>query len=214
MNLKTDVSIISRNGFKVLAPFGVLTFLLLLSVGLTLLSFLLLTFFFFLVFIHRNPERISPFSDKSSILAPIDGRVKKINSIEKSPIDGKPGFEVVVESGYLDVAILRAPVDAHMNIDILRRGSMLNSKSALSELNETATIRFSTKHGDIVVKHTLGSWARPLVFSVEGEILQNQRYGFMLNGISSIYLPSNSRVGIKEGMTLRAGESLIGYFSE
>ena len=64
------------------------------------------------------------------------------------------------------------------------------------------------------MRHLLGSWSRPLSFISQGEVLQAHRYGFMLNGLSSIYLPSNSRVGIKEGMTLKAGESLIGYFSE
>jgi hypothetical protein len=52
-----------------------------------------------------------------------------------------------------------------------------------------------------------------LAFGIEGEISQNERYGYMLNGVSSIYLPSNSRVAIKEGMKLRAGESIIGFFS-
>jgi hypothetical protein len=67
--------------------------------------------------------------------------------------------------------------------------------------------------GDVLVRHLLASWARPLRFGVEGDVTQNQRYGFMVRGTTSVYLPSNSRVAIKEGMFLSAGESVIGFFS-
>lgn len=195
-------------------PLGVLSLSLLLIVGLTFSTFVVLVLFVFLLFVHRNPERISNYVQEGAILSPVDGKVKGISSIENSPIDGKPGFELLIESGYADVAILRAPISSVMGIDRLRRGSMLNLNSSLKELNETADIRFSSKRGCVLVRHLLGSWTRPLRFGSEGDVMQAQRYGFMLNGISTIYLPSNTRVAVKEGMPLRAGESVIGFFSE
>ena len=214
MNTRTDTFIISRHGWKIIAPLATLTLLLLLSMGLELLTFILLVVLACVLYRHRNPERISNFAQEGSILCPLDGKVKEIISIDNSPIDGKPGFEIVVESGLKDIAILRAPTDAKMSIEKLQRGAMLNSKSSVYALNENALIRFASAAGDIMLKHTLGSWTRPLAFGIEGDISQNQRYGYMLNGVSSIYLPSNSRVAIKEGMSLRAGESIIGFFSE
>ncbi len=214
MNIRTDTFIISRNGWDIIAPLGVLTLLLLLSIGLEFSTFCLLLLLAFIIYIHRNPERISTFGQNGSILACIDSRVKEIISIDKSPIDGKPGFEIVLESGYTDVAVLRAPVNAIMHVEKLQRGAMLSSKSHLSELNETADVRFSSPVGDILIRHSLDSWTRPLRFSIEGEINQNQRYGYMLSGRTSVFLPSNSRVAVKEGMTLKAGESVIGFFSE
>ena len=190
-----------------------LTLLLLLSMGLALLTFILLLILGCVIYRHRNPERISHFTQEGSILCPLDGKVKEIISIENSPIDGKPGFEIVVEQGLRDIAILRAPINAKMSIEKLQRGAMLNAKSSEYALNENALIRFASSTGDIMMKHTLGSWTRPLAFGIEGEINQNQRYGYMLNGVSSIYLPANSRVAVKEGMHLRAGESIIGFFS-
>lgn len=195
-------------------PLGVLSLSLLLIVGFTFSTFLVLVLFTFLLFVHRNPERISSYAQDGAILSPIDGKLKRISSIENSPIDGKPGFELLIESGYADVAILRAPISSVMGIDKLRRGSMLNLSSSLKELNETADVRFSSKRGSVLVRHLLGSWTRPLRFGSEGDVMQAQRYGFMLNGVTTIYLPSNSRVAIKEGMPLRAGESVIGFFSE
>ena len=214
MNIRTDTFIISRNGWDLIGPLGVLTLLLLLSVGLELSTFILLLLLVFVLYVHRNPERVSSFGQDGSILACIDGHVKEIISIEKSPIDGKPGFEIVLESGYTDVAVLRAPVNSIMSVERLRHGAMLSPKSSVSQLNETADIRFSSSVGDVLIRHTLDSWTRPLRFAIEGEITQNQRYGYMLSGKTSVFLPSNSRVAVKEGMTLKAGESVIGFFSE
>jgi len=163
---------------------------------------------------HRNPERVSNYTQEGSILSPIDGNVKEIISMDKSPINGKPGFEIIVESAYTDTAVLRAPISSKVYVERLQRGAMLPLNASCANLNERADLRFSSSVGDIMVRHMLGSWARPLSFIAEGDILQSQRYGFMLNGTSSIYLPSNSRVAIKEGMALTAGESVIGFFSE
>jgi hypothetical protein len=154
------------------------------------------------------------FGQEGSILSPVDGRVKDIISTENSPIDGKPGFQVIIESAYIDTAVLRSPVSSKMRIDRLQRGAMLRLNSSFENLNETADVRFVTSVGDVLVRHVLGTWTRPLRFGSEGEILQAQRYGFMLNGETSVFLPSNSRVAIKEGMSLKAGESVIGFFSE
>ncbi len=214
MTSRSDTFVISRQGWDILVPFGIFTLLLLLSIGFQLFTFILLLVFVFLLYIHRNPERVSNYAQEGSILSAVDGRVREIISMDKSPIDGKPGYEIIVESGYIDTAVLRAPIDGHMSIDHLQRGAMLRLNSAHENLNEYADIRFSSNRGDVLMRHTLGSWARPLRFNVEGELLQNQRYGFMLNGKTSIYLPTNSRVAIKEGMTLRAGESVVGFFSE
>jgi len=211
---RLDTMIISRYGWDILVPFAIFLVFVLLFIGLELFSLLLSLVFVLLVYMHRNPERISNYTQEGSILSPIDGKVKAIISMQKSPIDGKPGFELVIESAYLDTAVLRSPIDAKMSVEILRRGAMLGLNSGHEGLNESADIRFSSKVGDILVRHLLGSWTRPLKFGVEGRVLQAQRYGFMLNGQSSVYLPSNSRVAIKEGMSLKAGESVIGFFSE
>ena len=190
MNPRSDTLIISRYGWDILVPFGVLTFLLLLFVGLGPFTFILLIAFSFLLYLYRNPERISNYAQEGSILSPVDGHVKDIISTEKSPIDGKPGFEVIIESAYSDTAVLRAPVSADMSIEKIQHGAMLRLNSPCKNLNETADIRFSSKVGDILVRHLLGSWTRPLRFTVEGEVLQNQRYGFMPVSYTHLTLPT------------------------
>jgi len=211
---RSDTLIISRYGWDILVPFGVLTLFLLLFTGFTLVTFILLLLFFFTLYLYRNPERISNYAEDGSILSPIDGKVKAIISTDNSPIDGKPGFEIIIESAYTDVAVLRAPMNSKVHVDKLQHGAMLRLHSEAENLNETADVRFTSSMGELLVRHTLGAWSRPLSFIVAGSVLQSQRYGFMLNGLSSVHLPSNSRVAIKEGMSLHAGESVIGFFSE
>lgn len=214
MSPRSDTLIISRYGWDILIPFAVFLLFSLLFIGLNISTFLLLSLFVFLSYMHRNPERISNYAQEGSILSPVDGKVKDIISAQNSPIDGKPGFQIVIESAYIDTAVLRSPVSSKVSIDKLQRGAMLNLNSECENLNETADIRFTTSIGDIIVRHVLGSWTRPLRFGTDGDILQAQRYGFMLNGETSVFLPSNSRVAVKEGMSLKAGESVMGFFSE
>ena len=44
-------------------------------------------------------------------------------------------------------------------------------------------------------------------------LLQGSRYGVMISGVTTIYLPQNFRLNINIGSELKASESLIGYFS-
>lgn len=214
MNSRTDTFIISSYGSKIVLSMATLAVLLVLFTGFEFLSFIALAFLACGLYTFRNPERVSNFAQHGAIISLLDGKVKEIKSIENSPIDGKHGFEIVVESGFSDVCILRAPISSKLSVETLHRGAMLNINSNKSFLNETADIRFESKEGTILSRHTLGSFGFPLKFGIDGDILQNQRYGFFHNGKSSIFLPSNSRVAIKEGMKIRAGESIIGFFSE
>jgi len=211
---RSDTKIISRYGWDILVPYALFLLFASLFVDLNIFTFILFALFFFLLYVHRNPERISNYTQEGSIICPVDGRVKDIISTQSSPVDGKPGFQVIIESAYIDTAVLRSPIKSKLSIDKLQRGAMLRLHTSHDNLNENADIRFSSSTGDVVVRHTLGSWSRPLGFISEGEVLQAHRYGFMLNGETSVFLPSNSRVAIKEGMSLSAGESVIGFFSE
>jgi phosphatidylserine decarboxylase len=42
---------------------------------------------------------------------------------------------------------------------------------------------------------------------------QTSRYGMMINGVTTLYFPSNFRVNVNVGNELKASESLMGYFS-
>jgi len=43
--------------------------------------------------------------------------------------------------------------------------------------------------------------------------LQGGRYGVMLNGVTTLYLPLNFRLNVNVGNQVKASETLVGYFS-
>jgi phosphatidylserine decarboxylase len=45
-------------------------------------------------------------------------------------------------------------------------------------------------------------------------LMQGARYGLMVNGITTIYLPHNFRLNVGIGSELVASETLIGYFMD
>jgi len=56
--------------------------------------------------------------------------------------------------------------------------------------------------------------AKSYIDLIEGqELMQTARYGLMINGFTSLYLPANFRLNLNVGQELRASETLVGYFS-
>jgi len=52
-----------------------------------------------------------------------------------------------------------------------------------------------------------------LNLSPNQNIVQGSRYGVMLSGITTIYLPQNFRINVNIGQEVNASQSLVGYFS-
>ena len=73
---------------------------------------------------------------------------------------------------------------------------------------------YAQKHNKIKVKHIIARSFAPLLMTVfqAQSIRQSARYGFMLHGISEIYIPKNFRLSINNGSKLTASESLLGFF--
>jgi hypothetical protein len=84
-------------------------------------------------------------------------------------------------------------------------------------LNERALVCFNDTTGaSCIVEHMLDQSIDAIsLHSRKGQKLpQGGRYGLMVRGTHTIYLPTQSRVAVKVGEEVRAGESLIGYFSK
>ena len=181
--------------------------------------FQLLSFALFIgaVYLYRNPERDVPYYQPNSIVAIADGTVTSIETVEAAENDNVPCYKVVIDSGYNDVALLRAPFESHIEHIDIRRGSRLSaSKPLAAKLNEKAVIRFVDDAGNgVTAEHLLVQSvdAISLRAHIEQRLKQGGRYGLLLKGEHTLYLPARSRVAVKVGDNVRAGESLIGYFS-
>ncbi|MDK9693582.1 MAG: phosphatidylserine decarboxylase [Sulfurimonas sp.] len=186
----------------------------------TLFNFDFLEFFSFLailffLFVFRNPEREHLLYQEESVVAPVDGTV---SSIEEILEDGYLGYRVVVEGSHLNVGLLRAPFNATIEDVTSKKGARLSGLSPLSEaLNEQAELIFSDKKSlnKLKIIHTLKQSFAPInIDAIANQtMMQGARYGFMVNGTTTLCLPKNFRLNVSIGSELIASETLIGYFT-
>jgi phosphatidylserine decarboxylase len=211
--MKNNLLPIAKEGFKYIfyALFISIIFSILDLDFLKFLSFLSLIFF---IFIYRNPERESIFYQEDSVVSPSDGRVIAINELKNN---SEYTYEITIDNTYLDVSLLRVPFTSIVSFFKNEKGARVSSKSSLfSKINENSEIIFQdTKKNKLKIIHILKQSVTPLDINIMNnkELLQGSRYGIMLNGITSIYLPQNFRVNLSVGAEVKASKTLVGYFT-
>ena len=177
---------------------------------LQFLSFLALLFF---AFVFRNPEREHMLYQENSVVSPVDGKVVSIEEIDSDDY----AYRVDIETTFLDVSLLRAPMNSSLHDIKIQRGARLSPTSAISkEINENAQLVFKDTRSSNTLKvvHTLKQSFKgiDIEMSKNQNMLQGSRYGLMINGLTSIYLPQNFRLNVSSKSELRASETLLGYF--
>lgn len=188
----------------------------------TLLGFTFLEFFAFLailffIFVFRNPERETLLYQQGSVVSPVDGTVLSIEEID-SKESGDFAYKVEIDSNYLNVSLLRSPFAAIAQSVSLQRGARLSHSASLSSsLNENAVLLFQDRDSknSIKIVHRLKESFKSIELDVVNlaQLQQGARYGFMFNGVTTLYLPCNFRLNVSVGSEVRASESLIGYFT-
>ncbi|MDA3946712.1 MAG: phosphatidylserine decarboxylase [Helicobacteraceae bacterium] len=178
---------------------------------LAFLSFLLVLV---TLWIYRNPERTVPYLEKNSIVSIADGTIKSIETLEVDK--GIDRYKIVIKTGFLDTAILRVPFACEVQSTELVHGARLSSYTPLAnKLNEQSHIVFGQDDKEISVTHTmhLASVGIKNRLKTKAPVVQGMRYGLMVKGETTVVLPANSRIAVKVGDTVRAGETLLGFFS-
>lgn len=208
-----DTFIIARDGFKCIAASAALV-LFFMVIDADLFAFLSTLLFLLTIWAFRNPERTIPYRQQDSIVSVADGVVKSIETLEDEK--GENSYRIVIRSGILDASVLRVPFSCDVSEVRSVFGARLGPLAPLSErLNEQSRIVFGSDDKQVVVSHKL------LLTSVgianhlieKSSVVQGMRYGLMVNGETTMTLPSNSRVAVKVGDNVHAGETLVGFFS-
>jgi len=209
---KNNLLPISKEGL-VYVGYSVLLFLIFSIFDLEvfeLLSFLAIIGF---IFIFRNPERVTPFFHEKSVVSPVDGTVVSIEELT----DSTYAYKVEVDSNYFDVSVLRVPFTSKLKSMVLNKGARLSKDNQLSKkINESADIIFKDANdNNIKVIHIVKqSIVGIKIDAIKSQkFMQGSRYGVMLNGITTIYLPQNIRLNIAVGDDVSGCETLLGYFS-
>ena len=210
--MKSNLLPIASAGFKYVASaFLVFIIFSIFDVEFfALISFILMIAF---AFIFRNPEREVPSFENNSLVSPVDGNVISIEDIQ----DSEYAYKLEIDSTYLDVGILRVPFDSAIQSVVKMNGARLANTTTLSEdINENAEIIFVDENSNSVkVVHKLKRSFDDITIDVKNtkNLKQASRYGVMINGTTTIYLPKNFRLNVTLGSELEGSQTLIGYFS-
>jgi len=210
--MKNNLFIINKGGYKYIGYALLATFIFII-LDLELFSFITFGLGLFFIYVFRNPERESFFLDEKAVVSPIDGVVKAIDELKNKEYS----YKVTIEASYLNVGVLRVPLNGKIEDIKVSRGARTSKHSKLfHDLNETAELIFIDGYNNkIKVVHRLKQSFAPLNIEVsKNDVLQkNSRYGYGVNMISELYLPKNFRFDIRLNSEIRASQSLIGYFT-
>lgn len=210
--MKNNLFIIAREGWSYVA-YSALLLLLLLFLDCDILSFIAFLAMAFFLFIFRNPERELLNFEENSIVSPVDGRV---NSIEELS-DSEYAYKIEIESSYLDVSLLRTPINATLESICFKNGTRVASTSRLfKSTNENVQLLLVDNNANrIKIEHILAQSVAPLSVDVikSQHLSKSSRYGLMLCGVTYIYLPHNVRINVNIANEVKASQTLIANFS-
>ena len=206
----TTTELIAREGWKYVGLFFIL-FLLSCLVGF--LEWVFLFLFFGTLYMYRNFERIPAEDDKMALLAPADGSVVDISKVIFQ--DGREFLKLEIRKNIWDMSILRSPILANISSTKRIHGLFLNIENPLSKkLNERAILRLKSELKPMFMVVTAGIFSRNIeIFKSVGPLKFAQRFGVLLDGSVELLLPIDTRIKVSLGDSVKAGESVLGYFA-
>ena len=210
--MRNNLLPIAKEGMKyIFCSFGF--FILFGFLDFEFLQFFTFLSFVFFIYVFRNPEREIPSFQDASVVAPADGIISSIEELK----DEEYAYKVVIDSSFFNVALLRTPIVAKVEeVEILRGANLSKYHPLHVEINENATVIFKDiKENTLKVTHRLKQGFKPLDINIikSQNLNQGSRYGVMINGITTLYLPKNFRLNVSKGAEVNASQTLIGYFT-
>jgi len=161
----------------------------------------------------RDPERRCP-ADSSLLLAPADGHITEIETIEETSFIGGPALRIGIFLSIFDAHINRAPCNVRIEKITYKKGKYLNAMNPqsgrLNESNELDLIRTDSPKDKLIVRQISGAIARRIVCSAaEGqELAGGERFGMIKFGSrTELYVPAseNAKCLVQIGDKVKAG---------
>ena len=165
----------------------------------------------FTVFFFRDPDR-SPPMDRSLVVAPADGKVLRVESVDE-PFVGGEGVRVAIFLSVFDVHVNRSPVTGTVLFQTYRQGRMLPAfRDHASRLNERNTLGIEGQGIRVLVHQITGAIARRIVCWVGpgDRLLQGRRFGLIKFGsCTELVLPASVEILVGPGDRVRGGETPV-----
>jgi phosphatidylserine decarboxylase len=183
-------------------------FLIVSGVELVLLALLAWSLSFF-----RDPRREVPGDDKL-LLAPADGTIRDIETVEEKDFIGGPALRIGIFLSVFNVHINRSPCDAKVEKTTYRRGKFRNAMSPLAgkenESNDVAMVRTRRPNDRLLVRQISGAIARRIVCAarVGQRLAAGEQFGMIKFGSrTELYVPASEYIEclVQIGDKVRAG---------
>lgn len=168
----------------------------------------------------RDPRRVCP-SDESLLLAPADGRITDIETIEEESFVGGRALRIGIFMSIFNAHINRAPCDVRVENITYKKGKYKNAANPqagrVNESNNLILVRTGNPKDRLVVRQISGSIARRIVCktSQEQELTSGEKFGMIKFGSrTELYVPLNTDIKnnvwepkclVKIGDKVRAG---------
>ena len=154
--------------------------------------------FVFMVFFHRDPDRI-PLGD--GMLSPADGKVVLAAS-----------DRVAVFMAPSNVHVNRAPLDGYVRHIEYRKGTHLPAFLSRACSNQQNRMHLETDDGEMELRQITGTLVRKIVCYVEpgDRVARGERIGMIRFGSRvEVSIPEGYRLKVDRGDKVRAGETVI-----
>ena len=161
----------------------------------------------------RDPERSCP-AENSLLLAPADGSITEIETIEEKSFIGGPALRIGIFLSIFDTHINRAPCNVKVEKITYKKGKYLNAMNPqsgrLNESNELDLTRTDSPKDKLIVRQVSGAIARRIVCAAaEGQQLAGgEKFGMIKFGSrTELYVPvrENAKCLVKIGDKVKAG---------
>ncbi|CAM2893896.1 hypothetical protein [Helicobacter burdigaliensis] len=201
--MRTTTQIIAKEGWKILSIVGVI-FLLCWLLSWNVPGWISLITFVCLLYFYYNPERIPQEDSKDAIIAPLDAKVKKIETKED-------GIYIELMKPICFRGLLRMPFSGYATKEQEVFG-LLNAKE-----NNGEYVKIKFCKNEEIDAHNLELKLYPTIYSYRISLCPKQleklgqRIGFFLSGKAVIKIPLNTELKVFENDRIYAGQTLMGY---
>lgn len=203
-------------GMKLIGSAAVVT-VVLLWLGWWIFAGMVFLFLLFSCWFFRDPERRIPPGDEA-IVSPADGRIVTVDTRTSSLLDGERCIRISIFMNVFNVHVNRVPLGGTVEQVQYFPGRFINaSLDKASEHNERNALVL--RHGSgrrYAVVQIAGLIARRIVcpVTVGDRLERGGRYGMICFGSRlDLDLPPDTRVTVRTGEKVTAGETVLGHLA-
>jgi phosphatidylserine decarboxylase len=213
----TTTEIIARESYKYLIG-AAITITLAIYWNFSALSMLVLfTTAAAILYFFRNPERISEDDAQDAILSPADGIIVSIDREYEESFLKDECVSVTIATSLKDAHFIRAPFASTFKQKSSLHGAFLPIKNEKARfLNERFAASFEGLNGKNYALSIIAGSLATKISLYQGEdmkIRAAERIAFLKSEFQTVlYLPKEVSIKKAVGDSVKAGETLLGYF--